>query len=107
MGIMRTTERTRVLKNFFTKDETAPIDEQINSVLREMSKKGVLSEEYQSLMTHLERLYEIKKQERTDPVSRDTIALIAGNLMGILIIVAYEQKHVLTSKGFSQILRPK
>jgi hypothetical protein len=33
--------------------------------------------------------------------------MILGNLMGILVIVAYEQKHVMTSKGFSQLIRPK
>jgi len=46
-------------------------------------------------------------KEHREPISRDTIALIAGNLMGILLIVAYEQKHVITSKGFGQVIRPK
>lgn len=91
----------------FRKEETTPVDEHITTVLDEMQLAGPDSEEYAKMMTILERLYEIKTKERPNPVSRDTIALIAGNLMGILLIVAYEQKHVMTSKGLGQIIRPK
>lgn len=96
-----------MLREFFVREKTTPIDEQIDAVLEEMHAVGVTAEEYSKLMSYLERLNEIKVKERQDPVSRDTLALIGGNLLGILLIVAYEQKHVMTSKGFSQIIRPK
>lgn len=96
-----------MLRQIFKDDQPTPLDQQIDVVLQEMKSKGVHSDEYPTLMSYLERLYEIKAEERPDPVSRDTMALIAGNLMGILLIVAYEQKHVMTSKGFSQIIRPR
>jgi len=92
---------------FFRNDTTEPIDGQIEAILNEMRTAGVNSDQYSELITKLERLNDIKTKARLDPVSRDTIALIFGNLMGILLIVAYEQKHVMTSKGFSQIIRPK
>lgn len=96
-----------MLRRFRKDDEPTPIDEQIVAVLNEMTTYGVDSGEYPILLRHLERLHELKTKTRQDPVSRDTMALIAGNLLGILLIVAYEQKHVMTSKGFSQIIRPK
>lgn len=96
-----------MLKYFWTNEQTTPVDSQIDMVLDEMHRVGVSSEEYPKLMTSLERLYEIKANERRDPVSKDTLALIAGNLMGILLIVAYEQKHVMTSKGFNHLIRPR
>ncbi len=92
---------------FFRNEKITPVDSLIEGVLDEMRMMGVDSEEYPKLMTYLERLYEVKAKERKDPVSHDTVALIVGNLMGILLIVAYEQKHVMTSKGFTQIIRPK
>ena len=104
---MRTTERKVMLRQIFEKDKTVPVDALIDAVLEEMHKIGVTSDEYQKMMTYLERLYEIKAKDRQPPVSRDTIAIVAGNLLGILVIVAYEQKHVMTSKGFSQIIRPR
>lgn len=103
---MRTTERKKVNFSFNNETET-PIDKQISYVLAEMTTEGVTSEEFPTLLTYLERLHALRQKERRDPISRDTIALIAGNLMGILLIVAYEQKHVITSKGFGQVIRPR
>lgn len=91
---------------FFKDEEKKPVDEQIDAVLDEMNTKGVTSDEYPKLMSYLERLNKLKLNNKLPPVSRDTIALIAGNLLGILMIVMYEQKHVMTSKGFNQIIRP-
>jgi hypothetical protein len=96
-----------VLRYFTRSDVPELIDKQRNVVLSEMQKLGVAHEDYPKLMAYLERLSEIKDKERNDPLSKDTVALIFGNLMGILLIVAYEQKHVMTSKGFSQIIRPR
>lgn len=96
-----------MLKHFFKNETTGPVDEQIAKILIEMDNIGVTAPEYPTMMAYLERLYEVKAKERPKPVNRETIALVAGNLLGILVIVAYEQKHVMTSKGFSQIIRPR
>lgn len=97
-----------MLRYFFSVDRTTPFDKEIDVILKEMRRIGVNSEEYPKMMTHLERLSELKVKERQEPVSRDTIALIIGNLVGIVLIVAYEQKHVITSqKGFNQLIRPR
>lgn len=107
MPYNETTERMTKLRHIFRKDQEEPLDELINEVLSQMNTLGPDSDEYPRLMAYLERLHELKAKSRRDPVSSDTLALIAGNLMGILLIVAYEQKHVMTSKGFTQIIRPK
>lgn len=91
---------------FFTEDERKPVDDQIDAVLKEMNAKGVLHEDYPRLMGYLERLGKLKQAQKRQPISRDTILMVAGNLLGILLIVAYEQKHVMTSKGLNQIIRP-
>ena len=103
---MRATERMR-LRYSLTNETETPIDKQIARVLEQMSAIPVGSEDYTALMTILERLQGLRLKERREPISRDTVALIAGNLMGILLIVAYEQKHVITSKGFGQVIRPR
>lgn len=92
---------------FFGNEKTTAIDDQIEAVIIEMKLLGVDSEEYPKLMTLLERLHELKVKERPDPVSRDTMAVIAGNLTGILLIVSYEHVHVMTSKALSLLTRPK
>ncbi len=91
----------------FRNEKPSPVDDHIKIILDEMLLSGPDSEEYPKLLNGLERLYTLKAKERRQPVSSDTIALVAGNLMGILLIVAYEQKHVMTSKGFGHIIKPK
>lgn len=95
------------LKYFFTNESTSPVDVQIDAVLDEMLRIGPDNEEYPKMLENLERLYKIKEGDRRDPVSKDTIALVLGNLLGIMVIVAYEQRHVITSQGFKQLIRPK
>lgn len=91
----------------FMKEKTHPLDGQIDAVLSNMNGSEMLSDDYSTLLRHLERFHALKDNEKPEGVSRDTIAVVAGNLLGILLIVAYEQKHVMTSKGMSQLIRPR
>ena len=92
----------------FTKEnDKTPFDDLIASVLRRMDTTDEFSDEYPMLLAYLERLNEIKAQNRRAPVSLDTLAIIAGNLFGILVVVGYEHTHAITSKGLNQLIRPK
>lgn len=94
---------------WFRKNEadTTAIDKQIQAVLSEMEIVGVSDEKYPKMIGYLKQLHELKARERREPVSSDMIAQIVGNLGGILLIIIYEQKHVLNSKGWSQLFRPR
>lgn len=72
-----------------------------------MNTYGPDSEEYREAVSYLERLVRLKADERRIRITPDTMAIVLGNLLGILIIVAYEQKHVMVSKGLGLILRTK
>lgn len=82
------------------------VDAQIESILLEMDHQTGGSEDYLRNLGYLERLSQVKADQRKTLVSRDTIALVLGNLAGILLIIVYEQKHVMTSRGFNQLIRP-
>ena len=81
------------------------LDEPIAELLTLMNTTGPDGEEYKTYVDYLERLNEMKTRERRTRVSPDTVAIVAGNLLGILIIVIYEQKHVLVSKGLGLIIK--
>lgn len=95
-----------MFKQFPSFKKQTPIDIQIAAVLKQMNEIGVADENYTKMMAYLERLEKVKAHERKPRISRDTMLLVAGNLLGIIVIVAYEQKHVITSKGFPQIIKP-
>ena len=82
-------------------------DQQIDAILFELQQEKADSERYTSLLVQLDRLTTLKDRERINKVSADTAWMVAGNLIGILIIVAYEQKHIIGSRGMNFLLRPR
>lgn len=96
-----------MLKRFLPDRKDESLQRQIDAVLNEMQLKGVFHEDYPKLMTHLERLYEIKEKSQRPRLSWDTLVIVGGNLIGVLLIVAYEQKHVMSSKALAERIRPK
>jgi len=93
--------------SIFPRRKEHPFDDRIAATLLEMDNYDPTSTEYQLMLANVERLSEIKTKNRPSRLSPDTLALIAGNLVGIVMIVAYEQKHVMSSKANSERIRPK
>ena len=83
------------------------LDRQITSVFESMTETTPDAEEYKELLTHLNELMALRHNRKKPRVSSEAVLMVAGNLLGILIIVAYEQKHVMTSRAKDFILKPK
>jgi hypothetical protein len=90
------------LPSFLSRNKSNPVDPEIDAVLLEMKKVGPAHADYPELIKHLKELNVMKAQAARPRISLDTVLVVAGNLLGILIIVAYEEKHTLTSKGFAE-----
>jgi hypothetical protein len=103
---MRDYERIRV-RRLFVERKPSILDEPIERVLNEMNTYGPDSPEYAALVDHLERLNRMKASNVPNRPSPDAVLIVAGNLLGILIIVAYEQKHVMVSKALGFVMKTK
>ncbi len=75
------------------------LDEAIEQVLNELKSEDSQTEKYARMREQLTELYKIKNENRSRRVSPDTLATISANLLGIGVIVGYEQKHIITSKA--------
>ena len=71
-------------------------------VYRHMKALDPSSREYTELLEVYEKLCEI---ERSDKVSKDTLATIAANLLGIGLILKYEELHVISTKALNFVIR--
>ena len=80
-----------------------PLDITIQALLADMEGEIPSSPKYGELLTRLERLYELRNKKRR--VSPDTVWQVAGSLGAVLVIVAYEQRHVFVSRA--QMFIPK
>lgn len=78
-----------------------------NMPLTEMTTFGPDTPEFLRDLEYLERIEALKTKNRRAKLDPNQIALVAGNLAGILIIVAYEQKHVFGSRAQNALLKPK
>ncbi len=95
-----------VLAKFWAPQKT-DLDLEIDRVLKIMSTTLPENPEYSTLLEKLERLNKMRSKNRPRRISRDAVVTTLGNLAGILVIVAYEQKHVMTSKGLTFVPKVK
>lgn len=95
-----------MVTNFF-KRTPSKLDEPIDAVLDAMALLGPDTDEYDTLLEKLERLEKLKRGDRISAPSGDMLVAATGNILGILAIIAYEQKHVMVSKALGMVTRPK
>lgn len=81
--------------------EKTTLEEAIEELLLAMRATEEDSTEYAQMADQLVKLHALKINEIKPRVSPDTLATIAANLGGIFIIVAYEQKHLVTTKALT------
>lgn len=92
------------ITNIFKKEKTM-LEKEIEEVLLDMKNMYVDSDEYEVALNHLSILHEIKLKEKKWNVSPDTMAIVAGNLLGIILILKHEELNVITSKAMNFVIK--
>lgn len=87
------------------KPKTAPeptaLDLAITRVLSAMADTRHIPDDHTMLVDTLVKLQSIKDAQRPERLSKDAIATITANLMGILLILNHERAGIVTSKALS------
>lgn len=94
----------------FKRDEIDHWDMATRQLLHSINEAGPDDPEYQTKLDQLDKLMKIKNRSNRnvfERISPDTLAIVVGNLVGILVIVKYEQASVLTSKAMNFTLKDK
>lgn len=81
--------------------EEIGLKEAIDRLLFAMQGRDCDSEEYATMADQLSKLYKLREFNTSRRVSPDTVAVIAGNIVGILLILNYERLNVVTSKALN------
>lgn len=94
------------MKKLFTKkDKRTKLQKEIDVVLEDLSTLRTDSKEYADMLNVLERLYKLRGEEKPQRMKPDTLLLVGGNLLGILLVLNYEKLDTITSKALSFALR--
>jgi hypothetical protein len=88
-----------------SRDEDTALDKAIEDLFEEMSMRSGDSEEYSKLNDQLSKLYSLKEIDSKKRVSPDTLAMVLGNLLGIVLIVGHERMNVVTSKALNFVMK--
>lgn len=94
--------------NLFSKKNEPALNQAIENLTQELLRMDSDDSKYSDKIALLERLTKIRDSKAKWRVSPDTVLIVLGNLLGIVIIVAFEHKgNLFRSEGTKFIIRPK
>ena len=85
--------------------EKTQLDLAIEGVFSEMAGYDADSKEYKKMVARLTELYAIKASNAPDRVSKETMTIVLGNVLGIVLILHYEKLNVVTSKALNFLFK--
>ena len=95
------------MNNKNSDDKPANLQEVIDHVQTQMLSYDADSEEFKVMADQLDKLYSMKTSNKSTRVSGDALVAVAGNLLGIGLILSYERVHVVTSKALGFVMKSK
>lgn len=90
----------------FRRTEQTVLENVLDRALRELSNHSIDSQEYAKILEMVVKLHKMKEEESSS-VSKDTILVVAANLLGIFMILKHEHVNVITSRAMNLLLKPR
>lgn len=87
------------------KEDRMTFDEEVDRVLKDLRARKPDSAEYETVVKNLKVLCEARGIKTNRSVSTDALIAAGVNILGILVILNYEQVHVITTKAISLVFR--
>lgn len=88
-------------------NERILLEHAIERAIRSLGNYEVGSEEYVKILDQVVELHRMLVSDKPASVSRDTLAVVGANLLGILLIIKHEFVNVVTSRAMSLLLKPR
>lgn len=95
-----------------TPTEKPELDIAISDLFADMADNHITksSDEFAAMVDQVVKLYKLKEidsnvNSNKNHVSKDTLAIIAANLVGIVMIVGHERANVVTSKALTLLMK--
>lgn len=83
------------------------LSDALAKALVSLSVMEVGSEEYVKTLDQVVKLHKMMEEEKSSSVSKDTLAVVGANLLGIILIIKHEFVNVITSKAISLLIKPR
>lgn len=84
------------------------LESELDRAIIALKTETIGSEDFSKTLGLVERLHDMMDKEKPSSVSKDTMLMVAANLVGILLIISHEQVgNAVTSKALGFVLRPR
>lgn len=93
------------MKLFTKKDKRSKLEIGIDKLHDEILEMDEKDPTLEAKMNRLEKLYEIKSAVDKGKISKDTLVVVGGNLLGILLVLNFEKLGIVTSKAFGLVIK--
>jgi len=95
------------LKNPFKPTEPSSLEKEIERLFVKLANLPEASEEYDRVSNQVKKLYPLKETDSKKKVSADVLVGAATNLIGIGMVLNYEQLRVITTKAAFSLVGKK
>lgn len=83
------------------------LETEIARAIRVLKNHTVGSDDYAKALDHVVTLHKMLVEDKPNQVSRDTMAVVGANLLGIVLVIKHEFVNVVTSRAMSLLLKPR
>jgi hypothetical protein len=87
--------------------ELTSLEIALDRAIRELGHYPIGSANYLETMEIVLKLHRMKEEEKSESVSKNTLLVVAGNLLGIVLIINHEYFHPVMSRAMGLLLKPK
>lgn len=83
------------------------LEAEVARSIRALKNHVIGSEDYAKTLDHVVVLHKMLAEEKPSNVSKDTMAVVGANLLGIVLVIKHEFVNVVTSRAMSLLLKPR
>ena len=83
------------------------LESELDRALTRLKTEMPNSEDYTKMLSLVERLHDMLDEDKPEVVSKNTMLVVGGNLLGIIMILKHERLNVITSKALSFVIRTR
>lgn len=83
------------------------LEKTYDKALMKLNSLDVDSKEFEDSLDRVAKLHKMKEEEKPESISKETLALIATNLLGIFMIIHHERVDIITSKALPFVAKPR
>lgn len=92
----------------FWRNKPDPLFDQVTKLGMEVVALDREAGEHVAAFERMIKLYELRERmKRENSISKDTLLIVAANLLGIILVIRHEHVNVITSRAMQMVINPR